>query len=132
MKKIIFWLIQLSWGLLENIIGFLIFIVLIISGNKPKKFHQTVYFEIGKNWGGFNMGFCTVANKNPSKHLLQHEHGHFIQTFYFGPFMIFIQIASFSRYWLRVLQRKKGKDLKPYDSIWFEGQATRLGNILEN
>ena len=130
MKKFIFWLIQLTWGIITNIIGLLISTVLILTGNKPNKFHQTIYFEIGKNWGGFNMGFCTVVSKNPSKDLLQHEHGHFIQNFYFGPFMIFIQIASASRYWIRRWQRKKGKTLKPYDSIWFEGQATKLGEKL--
>ena len=127
--KFLFWLLQLTWGILDNILGALIFLVLVIFKQKPKRFHQMVYFEIGNYWGGFNCGFVAVVNKNPSEHLLKHEHGHFIQNMFFGPFEIFIQIASAIRYWYRELKYYR-KGLRPtttYDSIWFEGQATQLG-----
>ena len=127
--KFLFWLLQLTWGILDNILGALIFLVLVIFKQKPKRFHQMIYFEIGNYWGGFNCGFVAVVNENPSEHLLKHEHGHFIQNIIFGPFEIFIQIASAIRYWYRELKYYR-KGLRPtttYDSIWFEGQATQLG-----
>lgn len=131
MKKVLFWAVQLTWGLLENIIGGLIFLALFIAGYRPKRFAEMLYFEVGENWGGFNMGFVAVVCKNHSVHTLHHEHGHFIQTFYFGPFMIFIQIASAIRYWYRrYIQEtniEKYRNLPHYDAIWFEGQASGLG-----
>ena len=36
------------------------------------------------------------------------------------------------RYYQAKVDYKKGKDLSPYDSIWFEGQATKLGNMYIN
>lgn len=131
MKKVLFWTVQLTWGLLENIIGGLIFLVLFIAGYRPKRFAEMLYFEVGENLGGFNMGFVAVVNKDVSVHTLHHEHGHFIQTFFFGPFTLLIQLASAIRYWYRRYIQKtnpeKYRTLPDYDSIWFEGQATGLG-----
>ena len=130
-EKILFWVVQLTWGLLDNILGGLIYLVLCIAGKKPKRFAEMLYFEVGKGWGGFNAGFVAVVSKDCSVRTLHHEHGHFIQNFYFGPFMIFIQIASAIRYWYRLLVKKidtvKYSKLPEYDSIWFEGQASSLG-----
>ena len=72
----------------------------------------------------------TILNKNPSKHLLEHEHGHSIQNCYYGPLMPFmVNLPSSTRYWYRrIVQKvKPDKKLPPYDSIWFEAEATRLG-----
>ena len=124
MKNILFWFIQLTWGVLDNLIGSLIYLVL-RPFKKPKRFNKMLYFELGKNWGGFNCGFVAVVNENPSEYLLKHEHGHFYQTLIFGPFEILIQLASAIRYWYRELTPNKNH--KPYDSIWFEGQDTKLG-----
>lgn len=110
----------------------MLFIVLIIVGKKPKRFHQMIYFEIGDNWcGGFNCGWVAVVHKNPSEYILRHEHGHFIQNTFFGVFELVIQIMSIIRYWYRKIKKKKeGKKynyLTEYDGIWFERQATDFG-----
>lgn len=127
----LFWAVQLTWGLLENLAASFVFLALVATGHKPKRFHQMVYFEIGENWGGFNLGFVAIVHKNVSESTLRHEHGHFIQTFMFGPFQIFIQIASAARYWYREYIYRtdpmKYTTLPDYDAIWFEGQATRFG-----
>lgn len=131
MKKVLFWTVQLTWGLLSNIIGGLIFVVLFLAGKRPRRFAEMLYFEVGEHWGGFNMGFVSVVGRDCSVHTLHHEHGHFIQNFYFGPFMIFIQIASVVRYWYRRFVKKinpaKFYTLPAYDAIWFEGQASGFG-----
>lgn len=132
-KLVLFWVIQWTWGLIENIIGFLIFVVMVCTGHKPQKIGQMVYFEAGgKYWGGFNMGFVAVVNKEPLHSTLRHEHGHFIQTIYFGPLMLPLQLASAIRYWYRRLLKKfkpkKAAYLPDYDAWWFEGQATKLGD----
>lgn len=123
-NKVIFYFLSLTWGLPMTLLGALISLVLICAGYKPKRFHHFIYFEIGEKWGGFESGMFFFVNKNPSLHLKQHEAGHGIQNCIFGFFMPFISLWSVARYWYRKL--KKG-NLPPYDSIWFEGQATKLG-----
>lgn len=112
--------------------GGIVFLILMLFGYKPKKNQYGWYIEIGKNWGGLSLGpFCLVY-KNPTQYILNHEFGHAIQNCWFGPFMVFINIASAIRYWYRdyqvLVNHKKYSDLSDYDSIWFEGQATKLGN----
>lgn len=61
-----------------------------------------------------------------------HEWGHGIQNIILGPLMPFlVAIPSCIRYWYRELLVRSGEkkyaDLPDYDSIWFEGWATKLG-----
>jgi hypothetical protein len=114
-----------------TLIGSLIFSLLQLVGFKPKKNQYGYVFEIGKGWGGVEMGPFAIVNENPSQHILDHEFGHSLQNCYIGPFMPFISIASAIRYWYReYLTQVKGikySELPDYDDIWFEGTATYLG-----
>jgi hypothetical protein len=114
-----------------TLIGSLIFSLLQLVGFKPKKNQYGYVFEIGKGWGGVEMGPFAIVNENPSQHILDHEFGHSLQNCYIGPFMPFISIASAIRYWYReYLTQIKGmkySELPDYDDIWFEGTATYLG-----
>ena len=131
MSKTVFWLLSWTWGFIMTLIGTIVMGFLRICGYEPYKNQYGWAFEIGKNWGGLEIGPYCLVNENPSQHTLDHEFGHAIQNCYFGPFMIFISIASAIRYWWREYQTqikgKKYSELPPYDSIWFEGMATRLG-----
>ena len=76
------------------------------------------------------LGIFFLTNKKPTKHLLQHESGHAIQNCYLGFLMPFLVcIPSALRYWYRELKYNR-QNVKPptkYEDIWFEGQATKLG-----
>jgi Na+/H+ antiporter NhaA len=131
-KTILFWLISWTWGLPMTLIGVVIALCLLITGHKPHRFHYSICFEIGNSWGGFNCGCFFFSNKNPSLSLKQHESGHGLQNLMFGIFMPFVvAIPSCMRYWYREYLVKSGKkkysELSDYDSMWFEGWATRLG-----
>lgn len=146
LKLTLFWIVQVTWGLLDNILGLFLFIALIARYGfaklfkhkkadhyKPQRFHQMIYFKVGgPAWGGFNCGFVAVTDTTPTNKLLRHEHGHFIQNFYFGPFMPFIQLASAIRYgyrkYLSKHNPKKYAMLPGYYDIWFEKQASELGD----
>lgn len=132
MNLVLFWILQLTWGIIMNVIGLGAFLVLVFSGHKPRRFHQSIYFVVGNNWGGVNLGFVTVVSKVSGESTLRHEHGHFIQNAMYGPLFPFIvAIPSMFRYHYRnYLVLKKGKkrsQLPDYDSAWFEGQATDFG-----
>ncbi|WP_227397020.1 hypothetical protein [Jeotgalibacillus aurantiacus] len=128
MNIYLYWLIQLSWGLLINLVGLLIAAVLICRGIKPKRFHHAVYFEFGEKWGGVNFGGFFFVQKNAPHRLKSHEYGHSFQNLFLGPIMPFaVNIPSAVRYHYRKYQLSKGHKLKPYDDFWCEGWATRLG-----
>lgn len=133
MNKQTFWLFSYTWGIIVTLIGTIVFAGLCALGYKPQRNIYGYAIEIGEGWGGLEMGpFCLVS-KNPSQHTLNHEFGHGIQNCCFGPFMIFISLASAVRYWYREylvrVKKKSYSDLPPYDSIWFEGSATQIGNL---
>ena len=185
-KIILFYFISFTWGIIMSLIGSVVCLGLIITGHKPKLFHHVVYFEVGENWGGVELGPFFLCCKGSGLHTKQHECGHGIQNTWFGPLMPFIVcLPSATRYWLREqpTQIRKQKFAKilfaivaafglllclipiftqvywlfilpvfvlvydtiillwlllieipkyetkypDYDSIWFEGQATKLG-----
>ena len=133
MKKSVFYLLSLTWGLPLTLAGSVVALALLLTGHKPKRWGYCWYFEIGRNWGGFEMGCFFVKDRTPSRHIMNHEHGHGIQNCYLGPFMPFVVcLPSSLRYWFRALRSRlfPQHKLKPYDSVWFEGQATRLGTQL--
>ena len=136
LKNIGFWLLSLTWGLPMTLIGVLVAIALLITGHKPRRFHQYIYFEVGHSWGGCELGPFFICNEYPRLALKQHECGHGIQNIILGPFMpLVISIPSAIRYWYRIYLvnsgKKKESELPDYDSIWFEGWATKLGKRYE-
>lgn len=103
------------------------------------KVHRNGYsfiVEFSGDWGGLNLGavsFCggyttKCQNLNWFEHTRRHEFGHSLQNIVFGPFQIFlVAIPSAIRYHYQMARMRKGLPNKEYDSIWFEGTATKLG-----
>lgn len=132
-KNILFWVISLTWGLLLTIIGLLVAVVLMVTGHKPQRFHQFIYFKVGENWGGVNFGPIFIVDKHTHESTWRHEAGHGLQNIMLGPLMPFVvAIPSAIRYWYRVYlvksKKKANFELPPYDAIWFERWATKLGD----
>lgn len=131
-KGILYWIAQLTWGIIMNIIGMIAALCLLITGHKPKIFHYAVCFEFGENWGGVSLGGFFFCNKTSDAHVKFHEHGHGYQNIMFGvlfPFIIAIPSAIRCAYYNHLYEKNPAKyyTLPPYDSIWFEGMASRLG-----
>ena len=118
-----------------TLIGFFAACGLAISGHKPKHLGPNIYFVIGKNWGGVNFGPFFLTSEGNENFTKYHEAGHGLQNLIWGPLFPFvIAIPSAIRYWYRELKYYR-KGLYPdtdYDSIWFEGQATKWGNKVYN
>ena len=128
-SKKLYYLLSLTWGLPLNLVGGIVSLILLVIGYRPKRFGWCRYFEVGSGWGGFECGLIFVCAKGSTNNLKAHEFGHSIQNCFFGFLMPFIiSIPSAIRYWYRELKIKNGeKNFPSYDSIWFEGQATKLG-----
>lgn len=130
MSKFKFYFLSFTWGLPVTLAGCLVALVLRLCGLKPKKWGYCYYFELGSGRSGADLGIFFIKGKPESLYLKNHELGHAVQNCYFGFLMPFIvNLPSTLRFWYRAIVKSLApkKKLKPYDSAWFEGQATRLG-----
>ena len=126
-----FYLRSFTWGLPVNLGGAVIAAGLLMTGHKPEKYGKCINFTEGKNWGGGSMGIFMITCRNAPQRLKEHEHGHSIQNCFYGPLMPLVNLQSTSRFLYRtgVQKLQPKKKLPPYDSVWFEGEATELGHV---
>lgn len=112
-----------GWAM--SAVGWVVYILLRLFGNKPQTFEDICpYFTIGKGTSGLELGWFFVCGKNASRATKVHEVGHIVQNAGVGGLKVLgLSIKSATRFWIR----KITKDTTPYDSWWFEGQATTLG-----
>lgn len=138
MKKeniVIFYLLSFTWGILWTLLGLLVLPIVLLIFNKKvelltRQKRLVVYIKDAGFGGGISLGIYSIVGSK-SERLIRHEIGHTIQNAWFGPLFIFIVgIPSMIRYRYRKIIKKRNpeKVLPDYDSIWFEGQATKLGN----
>lgn len=140
MKKVLlgiaYWIVQLTWGILMNIIGLFatLFCLAFLKGKTHKNGYGLIT-EVKGNWGGVSLGafaLCGSYNQVDGpcydpywyEHTRCHEFGHSIQNMIFGPLFPFVvAIPSAIRYWLFYF----GKLHTEYDGVWFERTATNWG-----
>lgn len=132
LSYIVFYLIQFTWGLLHNLVGSVLALWMVVTKHKIRRCGPFFYFLAPELPGSIEGGVFYIAN-TIGAHSHLHEMGHGLQNMVWGPLMIFvIVIPSAIRFWYREWYWKNkfpitGKALPEYDSIWFEGQATKWG-----
>lgn len=112
-----------TWGLPLSLIGAIVCGVLMIRGYKPKRYGYCYYIAIGKSWGGLELGWFFLTDKNETEFIKNHELGHGYQNTRYGFIMPILSILSACRYWLKQLGVKID-----YYSWWFEKEACEIGN----
>lgn len=132
----VFYLLSFTWGLIWTLVGLFAFSFVYIF-MKDKVLIRNIAGRIAvtfkeANFGGISLGIVYFVSKSDNKHTHLHELGHTLQHIWFGPLFLFlVAIPSGIRYQYRGLvwrlSKEWGRRLKPYDSVWFEGQATKLG-----
>ena len=132
LSYIVFYLIQFTWGIVYNLVGLVLATWMLITGHKPYRCGPYIYFLAPELPGSIDGGVFYIAGSTSANTNL-HEMGHGLQNMVWGPLMVFvIVIPSTVRFWYREWYWENrfpitGKALPLYDSIWFEGQATRWG-----
>lgn len=134
-KGFFYYLIQFTWGILQNIAG----IIILIKYRKERKekfFGSLITFvnNDGDDWGGVSLGCFIFINEQREKDTLEstsvHEYGHTIQSLVLGPLYFFVVgIPSFI--WcnskkFRKLRKEKGIS---YFSRFPENSANKLGEM---
>lgn len=127
MKSFIYYFLQFTYGILMNVIGLLAFLITICFTHNVHRHYHSFYTTTKKQFGGISLGIFVIVC-NDSDYLLNHEFGHSYQNIMFGPLFVFVvAIPSLIRAGYFNYRTSKGLPNKEYDSIWFEGQATRIG-----
>lgn len=87
--RFMFYFWQFTWGLPVNIIGFVMFLIM-LKGHRRERFCNAVVTYIPGNWGGVSMGIfifmCEGRDKNWEHDTRIHEYGHTIQCLLLGVF----------------------------------------------
>ena len=131
-NRFVFYLLSFTWGLLWTLIGLLTALVVIIIFRKDvyvRRYKGRIRIHLWRDCGfGISMGVVVItAGRLILSKVVKHELGHTIQAARFGLLFIpLIAIPSGIRYQYRT--RTKRPLTVPYNAIWFEGQATRLGD----
>lgn len=120
----LYYLLQLSWGLLQNILGFILW--LFIS-------HDECYFYHGayvKRWhhhSSLALGLFIFYGHHDER-ILVHEYGHTIQSIILGPFyLLIIGIPSLLWATLPYFKHLRKKKHISYYSLYCERSASKLG-----
>ena len=133
-NHLVYWLLQLSWGLIQNVVGFGIFLVLhILDFKREKHFYHGAIVTMWKY--PFSMGcgmwiFLGHKGKNVEK-VLVHEYGHTIQSIILGPlFMPVVAIPSLTWAFTPVFVKYRRKTGYLYTDFYCEAWANNLGKLI--
>ena len=130
LRLFIFYFLQMTWGIIQNVLGFLIWIYVLLTG--PKEERRFFYGALVTRWNleaSMSMGMFLFLGTDDER-VIVHEYGHSIQSLILGPFyLLLIGIPSFC--WANVpryvRRRKKGR--YRYTSFYTERWANHLGML---
>jgi hypothetical protein len=132
LKRFLWYLLQFTWGLPQNLGGLLWFLFYL---RKPHAlWNGSVVTRIRRRRfsGGFTLGifiFLTEPLLPDTEHDLRiHEYGHTVQSLYLGPLWSLV-IGLPSMLWCNLppFQRLRRDRAIPYSALYCEGWADRLG-----
>lgn len=109
-NKPLYYILNCTWGCIMTLIGSIVALALLCVGKKPQRHAGSIYFNVGKSWGGVELGCFFLTDSNNSTHTKNHEFGHSLQNCLWGPlFPAIVCIPSAIRYWLREFKTQQGK-----------------------
>lgn len=127
MKRILFILLQCTWGLLPTLVGAILFM-------KLRKYPHKIYRGcIDTRWdmrSGLSLGlfiFTPIDEISDAEKIRVHEYGHCIQSIVLGPLFLIIGIVSLvwgrHPYFAKI---RKERNL-PYTACFVESWASKWG-----
>lgn len=132
-KFVLYWIVHLSWGILQTLFGFFMF--LRYAKCKHCFYHGAVLTYHDGNWGGVSLGpFIFVNGNRPDfwiKDATVHEYGHTVQSLIFGPLYLFV-IGVPSTAWCnsKKYAKKRADGEMNYYDLYTESGANALGALV--
>lgn len=131
MNKILYYILNFTWGIIQNIVGFVTLIVLSIRHKQDIShyfYKGALITNVGHYWGGISLGmFVFVAHDEPQM-TVQHEWGHTIQSIILGPLYLLV-IGLPSIIWNKLFYEIYLKSENGYYKFWTERWADKLGGV---
>lgn len=135
MTTALFWLCQCTWGVLQTLAGFALFLANLVISPKSRRFlfHGAVVTE-WEYGGSVSLGlFVFVSRRSaiPRGELLAHEYGHCIQSLILG--VLYLPIIGLpSIIWAGLFRNYRHRKGVLYDSFYPERWANSLGHRFQN
>ena len=136
MKKFLFYLVQFTWGLPQNLVGLIGYLVLYKNRKCRRERFQNAFITLidsEKPFGGISLGVFIFANGKKDDAWLHdtriHEYGHTIQSLVLGP-LYFLVIGFPSILWCNLppVCRYRKEHNVSYYTIYCEGWANLWGS----
>jgi len=131
-KTFLFFLICLTWGILQNLIGFITFLFLAV---KPHyRYKGSIVTIVKGRWGGISLGAFIFIDEDikkeaaPTSVFVNHERGHCIQSIILGPLYLFV-IGLSSMIWAGFFDGYRQRKGVSYYDFYTERGADKLGGI---
>ena len=132
LNHIIYYLLQLTWGIVQNALGILLFLILTVINPTRKRF--IYHGAIVSQWKyPFSMGlgmfiFYGHEKSKIAKEVLVHEYGHTLQSMVLGPLFLFvIAIPSVTWAFVPYFNEYRKKNKVSYVDLYCEKWANDWG-----
>lgn len=127
-RRVLFYLLQCTWGLPVNLAGLLVFL-LCRRRFRSGRFCNSVVTYLPGDRGGLSLGifiFLSAGDAREARRLLVHEYGHTVQCLFLGP-LYWIAVVLPSAVWYHFFARYRRERRVPYDALYCERWATAWG-----
>ena len=130
MKSFLKFLVQITWGLPQTLIGFILFLIVNISGfGKVLKYENGVIYTLwNSNQGSISLGLFVFVTDDEAE-LIAHETGHTVQSLLLGPLYLFI-IGLPSILWAGFIFDRTTD--KTYYDFYTEAWANKIAGLDRN
>lgn len=126
--RILFYLLQFTWGLPVNLADLLVFLCCRRYACS-ERFRNSVVTYLPGDRGGLSLGvfiFLSIHDADKRRRLRIHEYGHTIQCLFLGP-LYWIAVVLPSAVWFHFFTGYRKKRRIPYDAFYCERWATAWG-----
>jgi len=133
-KSIGFYFLQFTWGLPQNLIGGILYLLLRMGKeSRQERFHYAFIIYAPMNgFSGITLGLFIFVNTKHSgdadtmNDIFIHEYGHTVQSLFTGPLYLLV-IGLVSIVWALAFAGYRAKHNVSYSRAYCEGWANLLG-----
>ena len=127
MRRFLFTLVQLTWGLPQTLAGFIMYLYWHHRGAVSRVYHGAIVTE-WTTGGGISLGLFVFVSGKARPGVTVHEYGHCVQSLMLGPlYLIAMGVPSYLWANLPALRKMRRETGRSYYSVYPENWANRLG-----
>ena len=120
-------ILNLTWGILQNLVGAVIFTFCGLIGFPYYKYKQAYCMNIPNFGGAVSLGLFIIGNLD-NEETVKHEYGHTTQSALLGIFYLLV-IGLPSILWASLGEKYRKKHGKSYYDFYTEKWADKLGKV---